>query len=129
MLRCKSRYTLKTERLRCGYSITDGKDTRVKNTDDISGIGFLYNMTLLCHHLLRLGQLDFFIASLHMCNLHARFKFTGADTHKGDTVTMCLIHICLNLKYKGREIFSKRINFSDIRLTWQWGVGHLKEML
>ena len=47
-----------------------------------------------------------------MHNLHSLFKSSGTDTHKGNTVTMCLIHVCLNLKDKGRKALIHGIDFS-----------------
>ena len=81
-------------------------------------------MALLCHHLLRLRQFDLFVASLHMCNLHTSGKFSGTDTHKRDTVTVCLIHICLYFKYKCGKMLIKWVYFSDVSFTRQWGIGH-----
>ena len=56
-----------------------------------------------CHHLLRLRRRIFYHPA------HDKFpweavKFTGTDSHKCDSVTVCLVHICLILKYKRREI-------------------------
>ena len=45
-----------------------------------------------------------------MINLLGGIEFAGADTHKCNSVTVSLIHICLNLKYKSRKIIAHRIN-------------------
>ena len=50
------------------------------------------------------------LAALDMVDFHSCLKLTGADTHECDTVTVCLVHIRLDLKYKGGEIFSQRID-------------------
>ena len=125
MLRCERRDSLELKRLRRGECISDGKNTRIKHTDDVSRIRLVHDMTLLRHHLLRLRKLDLFIAALHVCHFHAGGKLARADAHKRNSVTVCLVHVCLNLEYKRREILTKRINFSDIRLARQRRVSHL----
>ena len=52
------------------------------------------------HKLLGLGQTHDFIA-LYMTYLHVGIKFAGTDTHECNTVSVSLVHISLNLKYKG----------------------------
>ena len=114
MLRCKGRDSLERKfTSRCTDRITDGKNTRVKNSDDISGIRFIYHMTGLCHHLLRLKKTHFLFA-LDMINFLRCVEFTGTDTHKCNSVSMSLVHICLDLEYKCREIIRHRIYFSLI---------------
>ena len=128
MLRCKRRDAF-IGKLFAWHAdrITDRENTRIKYTDDISCIRFIHNMAFLCHHLLRLGKTLFAVA-LYMVNFHAGIKFTGTDAHKSDTVTMCLVHICLDLKYKRREIFFDRIDHSDICCSWKRRSGHFQEM-
>ena len=55
------------------------------------------------HQLLRLGKFQLLIA-LYMEHFHTSFKLSGTDTHECDSVTVRFVHICLNFKYKGREI-------------------------
>ena len=105
MLRREGRDTLKLELL-VGRTerITDGENTRIENADDISGISLVNDLTApAAISLLRLGQTDL-LAALDMVYFHAGLKFTGADAHECDTVTVRLIHIRLDLKYEGGEI-------------------------
>ena len=110
MLRCKGRDTLKLEllvgRTEC---VTDRENTRIENADDISGISLLNDFTALSHQLLRLGQTDL-LASLDMVYFHSGLELTGADAHERDTVTVCLVHVCLDLKYERGEIFPERVD-------------------
>ena len=82
--------------------IPDGKDSRVKDADDISRIGLFHHMTIRGHHLLRLGKPHFFI-SLYVINLLGCVKLSGTDAHKGDSVPVSFVHIGLNLKDKRRK--------------------------
>ena len=84
-------------------------------------------MTVRSHHLLRLGQTHFFI-SLHMVDLHARIKTAGTDTHKSDTVSVCLVHIGLDFENKSRKILFHRIDDAHICLSRQRRISHLQEM-
>ena len=110
MLRRKGRDTLKLELL-VGRTerVTDGENTRIENADDISGISLLNDLTALSHQLLRLGQTDF-LTALNMVYFHSCLKLTGADAHESDTVTVCLVHVCLDLKYERGEIFPERVD-------------------
>ena len=104
MFRCKSRNSGKCKMLfPADKGVTDGENTGIKHTDNISGIRLVNNLSLLCHQLLRLRQFDGLIA-LYMKDFHTRIKFTGADAHKCNTIPMCFIHVRLNLKDKGRKI-------------------------
>ena len=85
-------------------------------------------LSFLRHHLLWLGKTDLFTA-LHMSDFHTGCKFAGADTHKCDTITVCFIHICLNLKDKGRKIFRKWINDFVSGHTRKRRSGHFQKML
>ena len=85
-------------------------------------------MTLLCHHLLRLGK-TLLTVSLHMVNFHTGIKFSGTDSHKCNTVTVSLVHICLDLKYKSRKILFDRIDHADICRSRKRRSCHLQEML
>ena len=100
------------------------KKYRIKHTDDVSRIRLVHDMTLLRHHLLRLRKLDLFIAALHMCHFHAGGKLARADAHKRNSVTVCLVHVCLNLEYKRRNPHQTD-QLLDIRLARQRRVSHL----
>ena len=64
-----------------------------------------------------------------MVYFHAGLELAGHDTHKRDTVAVCLIHVCLDLEDKRGEIVVKRTDFSCDRLSRQRGGCHLQEML
>ena len=51
-----------------GDGVADGEDARVEHADDVSGVGLVDDFALLCHQLLRLGELELF-AALHMVYL------------------------------------------------------------
>ena len=110
MLRCKGRDTLELELL-VGRTerVTDGENTRIENADDISGISLVNDLTALSHQLLRLGQTDL-LTALNMVYFHSCLKLTGTDAHESDTVTVCLVHVCLDLKYERGEIFPERVD-------------------
>ena len=100
MLRRKGGNTLKFKLFRRGGKrISDGVDTGIKNSYDISGVCLLHHMSVISHHLLRLGQ-SHVLSALDMMNRHARIKLSGAYAHKGDPVTVRLVHIGLDLKNK-----------------------------
>ena len=94
--------------------VANGKNTWVKNANDIACISLVDNFTLLGHQLLRLGKLDLF-PPLHMVNLHALLKFTGADAHKSNAVPVRLVHVGLNLKDKGGELRAEGVDLTLVR--------------
>ena len=61
--------------------------------------------------------------------VHTGFKFSGAYTHECNTVTVSLIHIGLNFKYKGGKIFLKRTDLTDIGFSWERMACHLQEVI
>ena len=125
----KSRNSLVGELLfRSSERIADRKDTRVEYTDDIASAGFVYDLSLARHHLLRLRQPDVF-ASLHMVYTHSRVELSGTDTHKSDPVPVRLVHIRLNLEYKGGKIlFFHRVDLTVIRHSRKGRSRHGKEV-
>ena len=64
-----------------------------------------------------------------MIYFHACVKFAGDNTHKRNPIAVILVHIRLNLEYKGRKILLKRINHSLIRRSCKRCISHLKKML
>ena len=90
-------------------TIANAKNTGVKEADNIAGISFLYNSTLLRHELLRLCQLNG-LAALLMVHSHTLLKFAGANTNEGNAVAVSRVHISLNLKNKGREFLVSGVN-------------------
>ena len=85
---------------RCCQSVSDRKDSRIKYSDDIASVSFVYDFSLARHHLLRLRE-PYVLTSLDMIYRHSRVKLTGTDPHERDPVPVGFIHICLDLKYKG----------------------------
>ena len=88
---------------RCAHGISDGKNTRVENADDVTGISLVNDLPLLSHKLLRLGQAKL-LATLHMVHFFRGIEFAGADAHESDPVSVGPVHVGLNLEYKGRKI-------------------------
>ena len=129
MLRSEGRDTLKLKLL-VGQAqrISDGKNTRIEYADDIAGIGLVHDFSVLRHHLLRLGQTDL-LAALNVVYLHTGLELAGYNTHERDTVTVRLVHICLDLKDKRGKIIGKRTDFSCDSPSRQRRSSHLQEML
>ena len=125
MLRCEGRDTFKLELL-VGRTerVTDGENARIKDADDISGVGLLDDLTALSHQLLRLGQTDL-LSALNMVDFHSGLELTGTDAHESDTVTVRLIHIRLDLKYKGGEILSERVDHACSGLSRERRSRHI----
>ena len=109
-------------------SVSDREDSRVKYSDDISAIGFVNHFSLTCHHLLRLKQTHLFI-TLHMIYFLGSVKFTGTDSHKCDSVSVCLVHVCLDFKDKRREILFDRIDHAAVCRTRKRRHRHREEVL
>ena len=129
MLRREGRDALKLKLLiGQAQGISDGKNARIKHTNDIACICLLDDLSVLRHHLLRLGQADF-LAALHMVYFHAGLELAGYNTHKRNTVTVRLVHVRLNLKDESRKIIVKRAYLTGDGLSRQRGSGHLQEML
>ena len=64
-----------------------------------------------------------------MVDIMVCLKLAGADSHKCNTIPVCLVHICLNLKDKGREWGGDRINIPLIGVAWQRRCRHLQEII
>ena len=65
-----------------------------------------------------------------MEGVHPCVKLSGTDAHKCDPVPVCLIHICLNFKYKSRKIFLRhRIDVAFVRMSRKRRRRHFEEML
>ena len=129
MLRCKSRDTLILNLVSCHADrISDGENARIEKSDNISCISLFHDLTILRHHLLRLGQTDL-LAALNVVYLHTGLELAGYNTHERDTVTVRLVHICLDFKDKRGKIIGKRTDFSCDSPSRQWRSSHLQEML
>ena len=79
--------------------IADREDAGIKDADDIAGEGFLDDLAVLRHELLRLRQADLALP-LNVHDLHPFFEFAGTDTHESDPVTVRLVHVCLDLEHE-----------------------------
>ncbi len=64
-----------------------------------------------------------------MVHLHAGFKLSRTNSHKCDTVSVSLVHICLDLKYKCGEILVKWIYYAGQCFSWKRRCGHFQKML
>ena len=85
-------------------------------------------MTGFCHHLLRLEKTHLLV-SLYMIDFLGCIEFTGADTHECDPVSMCLVHVCLDLEYECGKIIRHRIDLALIGYSRKWRGCHLEEVL
>ena len=74
------------------------------------------------HHLLRLGELDG-LACLNVEVLLTTLKLTRTDAHEGDMVTVSLVHVGLDLKDEGGEVFAEGVHLALIALTGEGGGG------
>lgn len=63
-----------------------------------------------------------------MTYLHVGIKFAGTDTHECNTVSVSLVHIGLNLEYKGTELMLRGIDQTNVCLSGQRSGGHLQKM-
>ena len=84
------------------YGVSDGKDPGIEHADDISRKGLINDGAVRSHELLRLGQAKS-LCPLYVVVFPVSLEASGADAHKGNAVTVCLVHICLNLENKGRK--------------------------
>ena len=100
----------------------------VKNTDDIPGVGFLDNLPLGGHELLRPGEADF-LAALDVIDLLIRVKAPGNHPQEGDTVPMGLVHVGLNLEHEGGESVVHAVHHQLPGAPGQGGRGHAQKFL
>jgi len=112
--------TLKLYLFAAAYCVADGEDARVKDTDDIAGVGFLDYLAALSHHLLWLRELDLSVL-LNVVDLHALLELAAANSHKGDSVAVSLVHVGLDLKYKGGEVVAEGVNNAVLSVSGKWG--------
>ena len=64
-----------------------------------------------------------------MVTVHALGKLARADAHECDTVAVRLVHVCLNLKDKRREVLVERADFLTLGETGRRRRGHIQEVL
>ena len=105
--------------------VSYGKNSWVKYSNDISCVCLIHNFPVLSQGL---GKTELF-ASLDVVYLHACLKFSRHDPHKGNTVSVSLVHISLNLKDKCGKRLLERINHSCCGFPGKRGSGHLEEVL
>ena len=113
---------------RGAQGVSDGEDTRVKHTDDVSGIGLLNDLPLGGHELLGTGEAELFLA-LDVVDLLLRVKPAGADPEKGDSVPVGFIHVGLNFEDEGGEEVLHGVNFPLAAVPGQRRGGHTEEVL
>ena len=101
---------------RIGNGVADREDAGVKHADDIPCVGGVHHLARLGHHLLGLGEAEG-LAALRVEVFTASLKHTGGNTHKGNTVAVCLVHVGLDLENKCREMRIKRIDRGFARVT------------
>ena len=111
----------------CTDRIADRENTRVEYADNVACIGFINDLPVLCHELLRLGKAHFFVA-LYMIDFHGFIIFSRAYPHKCNSVTMCFIHVCLDFKNKGRKMVVKRVNLAVNGFSRQRRRCHSEEL-
>ena len=64
-----------------------------------------------------------------MLDVHADLVAAGADTHKGDPVSVGFVHIGLDLENKGGKAFFHRVNGADVGISGRGRQGHFQEVL
>ena len=109
------------------HGIADGEYARVKDTDNIARVGFVYDRTILCHQLLRCGERHL-LAGLNVQNVLTALKLAGANTHERNTVTVRLVHIRLNLEHKRRKMRVERGDNADVGGACGRRRRHLQEL-
>ena len=90
--------------------VPDGENAGIEDTEDVAGVSLLHDFAFLGHHLLGLGQADFF-APLDMENLLPLFELAGTDAHESHPVPVGFVHIRLDLEYEGGKIRAEGIDF------------------
>ena len=109
MFRSKCRDPFKPDSLSLfTYSISDRKDPGIEYTDNIAGICFINNRSLLSHQLLRLCKTEHLIA-LNVEILLITLKLSRTDPHEGYPVSVRLVHVSLDLEDESRKIIVKRV--------------------
>ena len=101
------------------HSVADAKDTRIEQAHDIARVRLVHDGAIVGHHRRARGKLKLAVA-LHVEGIHAALELTRANAHKGDAVTVVLIHIGLDLKHKAAKVVAAGID----RLTGERiGIG------
>ena len=108
--------------------VTDRENAGVKDADDVARIRLVDDFALGGHQLLRLGKAHFFV-SLHVIIFRVALELARADAHKGKPVSVCLVHVCLNLENERRKIRAERINLTTVCHTRQRTWRHAQEFL
>ena len=113
---------------RHGDGVADREQARIKHADDVAGVGLVDDLALRRHHGLRLGKAHL-LAALHVVILGVALKLARANAHEGQTVTMRLVHVGLDLEDKGGKLRREHVYLPAVRHARQRRRGHLQEML
>lgn len=101
------------------HGVADAKDTRVEQAHDIARVRLVHDGAVIGHHRRARCKLEFTVA-LHVEGVHATLELARANAHKGDTVSVVLVHIGLDLKHKAAKVVAAGID----RLTGERiGIG------
>ena len=130
MFRCKGGDARKLHMLLAGAQrIANGEDARIKQTDDIAGIGFVHDGAVVSHQAGAGSKLDV-LALLHMECFHAALKLAGADAQKRNAVAVILVHVGLDFEHKAAELLAAGIHHiaGGGILAGQWRRGQAQEL-
>ena len=125
--KCRDSFILNLH-IRCAHRISDRENAGIEHTDDITRIGLADALPFLSHKLLGLGKTQFLLA-LDMINFLLGIEFARTYSHEGYPVTVGLIHIRLDLKYKCRKSACSRIDHISGCRSRKRRRRHLEEIL
>ena len=91
------------------HGVTDAKDTRIEQAHDIARVCLVHDGAVIGHHRRARGKLEFTVA-LHVEGVHATLELARANAHKGDAVSVVLVHIGLDLKHKAAKVVAAGID-------------------
>ena len=91
------------------HGVADAKDTRIEQAHDIARVRLVHDGTVIGHHRRARGKLKLAVA-LHVEGVHAALELARANTHKGDAVTVVLVHVGLDLKHEAAKVVAAGID-------------------
>ena len=91
------------------HSVADAKDTRIEQAHDIARVRLVHDGTVIGHHRRARSKLELAVA-LHVEGVHAALELARANAHKGDAVTVILVHVGLDLKHKAAKVVAAGID-------------------
>ena len=107
MLRREHGDALKAQAGLLGKGVPQAIDARVKQADDVPGVGGLHHGALIRHELLGRLELDLLVLpgmpGVHVAPEHAR-----DHAHKGQAVAVGRVHVGLDLENKAAEVRAVR---------------------